>query len=230
MLRRTINRGLERLGFRFSRVTEMHPLDCAIRRHQHSDFFFVQIGANDGKQFDPIGDYVRFFSWRGLLVEPVKDYFDELVDNYADCPGLAFVNAAIADYEGTVTIHRVDPQRKNLPKWHQGIASLDAKHHGRSGVPAEAMIAEEVPCLPLMELLAKHNVKSLDLLQVDAEGCDIQIIHSLDFGRLKPKIIHFEHRVNDGVHTRQELEQASGMLVAEGYKLFVNESDCLAFL
>jgi FkbM family methyltransferase len=229
-MRSLTNRALEKLGFRISRTTELHPLDAIIRRHHHAGFQFVQIGANDGKQHDPISSYVRYYQWRGVLVEPVKDYYDELVENYRDCPNLKFVNAAISAEEGTTTIYRVDPARRDLPKWRQGIASLQEDHHRRSGTPDDAMISEEVPCLPLMKLLANHQIGSLDLLQIDAEGCDIEIVRSLDFSRIRPKIIHFEHRLSHKVHKREDLEGVLGMLVSGGYNIFINQDDCLAYL
>jgi FkbM family methyltransferase len=229
-MRSLANRALEKIGFRISRVTELHPLDTVIRRHHRCGFQFVQIGANDGRQHDPISSYVRYYQWRGVLVEPVKDYYDELVANYSDCPNLKFVNAAISAEEGTTTIYRVNPARPGLPKWRQGIASLKKDHHRRSCTPDDAMISEEVPCLPLMKLFANYQIGSLDFLQVDAEGCDIEIIRSLDFNRIRPKIIHFEHRVRDKVHSREELEHVLGILVSQGYNIFVNQSDCLAYL
>jgi len=229
-MRRLTNRILEKIGFRISRVTELHPLDTVIRRHHHSGFQFVQIGANDGKQYDPINSYVRYYKWRGVLVEPVKDYYDELVVNYRDCPNLRFVNAAISAEEGTTTIYRVDPARLELPKWRQGIASLQKNHHRLSSTSDDVMISEQVPCLPLMKLFANYQIGSLDLLQIDAEGCDIEIIRSLDFNRIRPKIIHFEHRLIDKVHSREDLEGVLGLLVSQGYNIFVNQTDCLAHL
>ncbi len=160
-MRKFINRGLERLGFRIVRVTEMHPLDVVIRRKLHPDFFFIQIGANDGKQSDPIQGYVRYYQWNGILIEPVADYFAELKANYADCPNLKFVNAAIADHEGTLSIYRVNPLDPGIDKAKKGIASLHKDHHLRSGTPTEAMVEESVQCLPLMTLLERNNVTSI---------------------------------------------------------------------
>lgn len=34
------------------------------------DFFFVQIGANDGRLDDPLRDSILRHNWRGVLVEP----------------------------------------------------------------------------------------------------------------------------------------------------------------
>ena len=42
------------------------------------NFFFVQVGANDGVNHDPIFHHVRKYNWKGLLIEPIPDIFEKL--------------------------------------------------------------------------------------------------------------------------------------------------------
>ena len=51
------------------------------------DFFFIQVGANDGVMCDPIRQFIVKHSWGCILVEPVPDYF-ELLKKKADDLGL----------------------------------------------------------------------------------------------------------------------------------------------
>ncbi len=67
--------------------------DIALRRSR--PFYFVQVGAMDGINFDPIYDKATKNSWHGLLIEPLKDIFEDLKHNYSAQIGLNFVNAAI---------------------------------------------------------------------------------------------------------------------------------------
>lgn len=46
------------------------------------DFFFIQIGSNDGILHDQIHNYVMKYNWSGVLIEPVKYIFNSLVKNY----------------------------------------------------------------------------------------------------------------------------------------------------
>ena len=48
------------------------------------DFFFIQVGANDGLMCDPIRQFIVKHSWGGILVEPVPDYFELLKKNYLE--------------------------------------------------------------------------------------------------------------------------------------------------
>ena len=42
----------------------------------------VQIGANDGLRFDNINKYIKKYKPKSILVEPIKEYFNELKKNY----------------------------------------------------------------------------------------------------------------------------------------------------
>jgi lysophospholipase L1-like esterase len=52
-------------------------LEAFLRKN--NEMFFIQIGANDGKSFDPIYQFVTNNSKnvRGILLEPLADYFEE---------------------------------------------------------------------------------------------------------------------------------------------------------
>jgi hypothetical protein len=77
------------------------------------DLTFVQIGANDGCTNDPLFEFVTHHHKRvrGLVVEPVKAYFAELVE-VPSVPAIIPVNAAIHRTEKEMTIHRVNPERQ----------------------------------------------------------------------------------------------------------------------
>ena len=68
---------------------------------ERSDFFFVQIGANNGLTDDPLRQFVTKYHWHGCLVEPQPQVFQQLLKNYAQEKQLAFENSAIADRDGT---------------------------------------------------------------------------------------------------------------------------------
>lgn len=163
---------------------------------RQSDIFFIQIGAMDGKTHDPIFNLVQSFCWRGILVEPMKDHFEKLKENYAGCEGLIFENAAISESSGTGTMYRIPTQTvhdKKLPQWglqassffsdRNALAFDDIKPH---------VIQETVTCLSLHDLLVKHDVKDIHVLQVDAEGYDYHILRQLDFKKFRPAIINLE--------------------------------------
>ena len=44
--------------------------------------FLIQIGSNDGKRFDTINKFIKKYSPKSILVEPIKKDFEELKKNY----------------------------------------------------------------------------------------------------------------------------------------------------
>ena len=50
-----------------------------------------------------------------------------------------------------------------------------------------------MPTVRFANLLARHKVTAIDLLQIDAEGFDFEVIKMLDLRAMKPAIIHYEH-------------------------------------
>lgn len=156
--------------------------------------FFVQIGAMDGKTFDPIYPFVNGSRWRGLIVEPIREMFKQLQENYKGNRNLAFENAAITETTGEqemVVIPEDVITSHNLPSIAKGISTLlpDANY---MRLFERYAIRETVKCLTLDDLFLKHGVKRVDLLQIDAEGYDVLILDQLDLSRLQPLVINLE--------------------------------------
>lgn len=169
-----------------------------------SEVFFVQIGAMDGRSFDPIHEFVRKNHWRGLLVEPLPDLFEELKGAYRGYDGLIFENVAIAEAPGNRQMYRVAPgavRDGSVPDWAKGVASFfdDRNALGGRGVSEEAfqrirphILTQTVVCDTLGNLLQKHEVTRIDVFQVDVEGYDYEVLKQLGFKDFKPLIIRIE--------------------------------------
>lgn len=71
-------------------------LRAVVRRALRPDFFFVNIGANDGISNNPIYPFLRDHGWGGIAVEPLEPLFAELERNYRGFPRVILERAAIA--------------------------------------------------------------------------------------------------------------------------------------
>ena len=199
-------------------------------REAGQDFFFVQIGANDGVSFDWTYKFVTANRVKGIVVEPLRDIFDELCENYKEHPQILPVNVAIHKTERNIELYRVDPKKSDvLPDWTKGIASVDYNHHRKSRTPSKFIISETVPCLTLSELVEQNNITRIDFLQIDVEGYDHEIIRMIDFDRLKPAIIRFEHHLDGGVMSRRDFLDCTEILINAGYGLIMDISDAVAY-
>ncbi len=216
---------LKPFGYQLARYSRFEEMLRNLRAHR-DPFTFVQIGANDGILFDNLYYFVTEHHCRGLVVEPLQDYFERLSLNYKHYPAIKPVKVAMHPTERKCTLHRVNPASLALlPNWTAGIASFDPGHHAKLAMPAEHMLAEEVECMPLMELLRTHGIDALDLLQIDTEGFDAEVIRMIDFDTVTPTIIKYESvslSPADSADVRARLG-------ARGYRLFVEGGDTIAY-
>ena len=202
-----------------------------------SDVFFVEIGAMDGVSFDPLYEHVVTNGWHGLLVEPLQDMFSQLKQTYRNQKGLIFENAAIADAPGTKKMFRVSLEAVDkglVPYWAKGISSFfeDRNEIGGAGVSSEIfeqiqphVMCETVRCETLNNLLLKHNIKKIDILQIDVEGYDYNVLKQVDFRRFSPRIIRMESSVLSPSERRLSLE----LLKTHGYRTLELPGDLVAW-
>jgi FkbM family methyltransferase len=183
------------------------------------DFFFVEIGAFDGVTADPIYDLVRQRGWHGVLVEPQLEAFELLKKNYRDQQGLQFFNVVIGDHDGEATLYTRDGGMVQA-------ASIEKQLMNKPGRRRHIVDARQVPCWTFDTLLKEAAApQTIDLLQIDAEGFDYEIIRSIDFDRVKPAIIHYEHMVLSQPERNACLE----LLASHGYRFCLEDSDTTAY-
>lgn len=204
----------------------------------------VQIGAYIGNsKHDPLFDFLQKVAstkHKIVLVEPIREYFDLLCRNYRNISGIEFENVAIAETEGERDMYRldgsIDPIKHGHGTWLTQLSSLREERMGRlydkcevdPGHKAfflEHRVIEKVACITLHQLLAKHQIQQLDLLQIDAEGYDYEILKTLDFDLLKPSFINYER-----VLLQKDEPACREMLEAQGYLLIDWRQDTLCIL
>ena len=207
-------------------------LEPVIEKYNHLDFFFVEIGAHDGIYVDPIHRFIVKHKWHGILIEPVPHLFIELKKNYAGYDGLIFENIAISnDNEDRLFYHLSETiDGKDM----SGIGSfyknswINKKRKKKQLLWWQKRVCPnlteiKVPCLSYQNLLKKHDVKRIDLLQIDVEGYEFEIIKQIDFGNVRPKIIHYEHSC-----LGSDIKKSWKYLENNGYELMHLSSNTLA--
>lgn len=207
------------------------------------DFFFIEIGAGDGGSFDPLRQYILKYNWRGILIEPVKYLFKRLLTSYPGNKDLIFENVAVSNKIETRNIFRFKEHLNNvpafkkildtgIPPWYEGYGSFSMDSLRRNYYwkhipkPEDYVITEEVDCVTFKHLLKKHNIKKIDLLQIDTEGQDYNILKSIDFDIIKPKIIKYEHK-----HlSSDDYIKSITLLKKNGYITFKDGHDTTGYL
>lgn len=188
---------------------------------------FVQVGANDGARGDPLRKYILRNAWIGVLVEPQPEVYESLKANYAGLEDrLSFENVAISDQPGTVTLYRA----ALAPAGHDGASTVASMNAALTAMQLRQKASElqriRVPAVRLDDLIGKHGLHDLDLLQIDTEGYDWRVLQTLDLARTAPRLIQFEH----GHLSPGDISRMTAHLNDHGYSLYFggHQSDSLA--
>lgn len=202
--------------------------------------FFIQVGANDGKVADPFYRFVKGFQWEGIFVEPQKYVFEEkLLSNYKKDKNIIFENSAI--YKETISkfLYKISFSDS---RWATGLSTFyeeQLKKSISSGyverkanefnekLPQkldEYITAEKVNCITFDDLLSRYKIKNVDIIGIDVEGHDHEIIKLINFKKINPKIIAFEHKhLNENNYN-----SIVSFLNLKGYKIIKDNFDSIA--
>ncbi len=184
---------------------------------------------------DPLSHFILKDKWRGILIEPVPHIFEKLKKNYAGCPHLFFENVAISNERKTseffINDWNAEFFKQNLGikteaggPWGDQLGSLDIHHvlKCKPMITKTEVKSIEVECVTLQDIVDKYKLERVDVIQIDAEGHDDVILFSIDFAKIQPKIIMFEH-----MHmTLERYLECTTHLQAHGYSVIcTNPSD-----
>ena len=227
LLRRWLKRARTRLpSDRYGDAQNLVLLEFARARPRAT---FVQVGAHDGHEQDPLRRHIQTRNWSGVMVEPVPYVFRRLQIAYANEPRIRLVNAAIAPTAGTATLYHIpESDELNLPPWYDALASFSreviAKH--REFIPdIESRIEPiEVPTITFADLCQQNGLDRLDVVQIDTEGYDYEIIKLIDLERRAPTVLMYEH-----IHlSPEDRSECEGLLMGYGYEVHSDGMNTMA--
>jgi len=197
-------------------------------KEKNQNPFFVVVGANEGITNDYLAKFIKEGKWEGIMIEPVKSTFNLLVKNYSDFPSIRFENCGISDENGKLPIFKFSDQVEGK-EYHQ-LFSFDKNQLLNLNVPQvwkDQFIEEEnVPVFTLDSLFTKLEIKKVNIIQIDTEGYDYKVLKGIDFNKIKPELIIYEH-----CHLRWDVYFESIKLLRNaGYRIFCDNFDTVALL
>jgi len=234
-----VHKFLRRMGYRVFRIGgySVFDFESFLYRHLavHKHLTFLQIGANDGVMNDPIYQFNmdNKSAVSGFALEPLPDIYDLLFANYQSCPNIKLFNLAIHATESEMVLYRVKPARAaEVPVFARGIASFDETHWKKTTLVPDADYMEQVTvkCTSFSDFIKSNAIDKLDLLLLDTEGYDHQILMSIDFTHIKPKMIRFEHGVRHKVMSPESFMAVCSHLNSFGYQIIAESYDATAYL
>lgn len=191
------------------------------------DLDFLEIGTSD---FDTCIEHASDTT-KGISVEPIKFYIDRLPNP----KNVKKVNAAISptNSEKDSFMYYIPHEtiiEKDLHFMLRGCNSLNKIHKKAVDLKLEHLV-EKLPVkeIPISKLLIDNDVKKIDYLKIDADGCDTYILENL-YHYLKdkseeylPKRIRFEHF--DSITKREKMLEVVNLYIDLDYFVMYEEYD-----
>lgn len=120
--------------------------------------------------------------WRGINVDPrpgSKVLFDSIRKNDIN------IEAGIGSAEGKMTYY--------IMKEHPTMNTFSRENLERMNMLGEVKETIDVPVFTVHSLLQQYpEVKTIDYMNIDAEGFEMEILQGIDFNSIVPKVISIE--------------------------------------
>lgn len=139
----------------------------------------IQIGSHDGVLGEEYG-FIEFISNNlnnVVMIEPVPQYMEKLKNNLKNVrSNIKFIQAAIRNYDGVGKINLMG-----------GSSTFNSEYNHLPSVETEV--------INISTLLKNLNFSDIDLLLLDVEGCEKEIVDSLDLKNNKINCIRWEYHI-----------------------------------
>jgi len=174
---------------------------------------FVEIGSCDFDTLAPLSHY----GWRGVILEPIKKYFNNLQIE----ENVYYVNAAIDWEDGVRTMWTANDDLVKRDKDYAGMSSF---HKVDFKLPTGEKVLTtpiEVQTISFKTLFGMTEIDHVDYLKIDTEGYDLEILKMFPWDKIKPSFIKFESKHID-------VDVAVELLEYHGYKCEVDTQNTYA--
>lgn len=152
--------------------------------------FLVDVGAMDGVTYSNSRYLINHKAWRGVLVEPHPEYFEQLQKLYENSCNIKLINCGCYNREGESDFYLyangIDGSVSTMsPKFKKHVEN---KHGDRYRKQIKIK-------LQTLDNILKDYPK-VDFLSIDVEGVDMEVLMSNNWNKNKPRLICVEHSMD----------------------------------
>jgi FkbM family methyltransferase len=133
---------------------------------------------------------------------------------------ITLIEGAVCDYDGTITFYPIN-QTKTKTTWTDGNpgASSLFKSNGSYTVETYVQDTVQVPCHRLDTVMAKYNIKNVDIIWMDLQGAELLALKSLGKFLNTVSYIHTEVSYKE-IYTGQVMfSELHGFIASNGFVL-----------
>jgi FkbM family methyltransferase len=165
------------------------------------DGYFVEFGATDGMTLSNTYLLETKFNWRGIVAEPLKSKYSELIKNRT----CHVEDLCVWSESGKVLEFNETPNSdfSTINQFSSSDFHIESRRGGN---------IFNVETISLYDLLEKYNApRYIDYLSIDTEGSEYEILKNFDFEKYAFKVITCEHN-----HTEMR-DKIFTLLTSNGY-------------
>lgn len=187
--------GIDNVSIHFGQSAE----DASLMRffYQQKDGFYVDVGAYDPTRYSNTFILHHFYGWRGINIDPLEKViqkFDDLRE------GDINLQSAVGK-PGEKTFYMFEASARN---------TFSEKNVKRQKDRNDTKIVgeEKIKVETLSSILDKHlpNGKTINLLDIDVEGLEMEVLESNNWSKYRPQLILVEdYNVAQGSLTKSEI-------------------------
>ncbi|BFN28980.1 UDP-D-galactose:(glucosyl)lipopolysaccharide-1, 6-D-galactosyltransferase [Pseudomonas sp. SCT] len=141
---------------------------------------YVDVGAND-PDVDSVTKAFYLNGWRGVNIEPVKNYFDMLVSKRENDIN---VNVAASSVSGQITLYEIEDTGLST-----SVAEIAERHTAELGI---VCVERTAMARTLTEIVLDASIDEIHFLKIDVEGHEKDVLLGLDLNKIRPWIILVE--------------------------------------
>lgn len=170
---------------------------------------FVDIGAHDGMTGSNSFFFEKFLNWKGLCVEPIPSVYETLVKNRS-----CFCEQVAIWKENCVKKFKII---EGYSEMLSGLTDCYHDEHKKRIFNEIRQFNQKeneilVNCVNINDLFSKFNLLKIDFLSIDVEGCEKDILESIDHSKYTIDFLTVENNYND-LSFREILKKSGFSLV-----------------
>ena len=165
---------------KFKKFNAYHDLDKKLLNYiNYKNGFYIDCGANDGVNQSTTYYFEKYLNWRGILIEPVPEVYNELKNNR---------NKNNYFYNYALVSKKYNQQEINFV--FNNKDSLQAKNALGTSLLKKNEKIITVKCKTLESILDNIKIpKTIDLFSLDVEGYEFEVLEGINFNSVKFKYI-----------------------------------------
>ncbi|CAG9772897.1 unnamed protein product [Ceutorhynchus assimilis] len=144
---------------------------------------FIEAGAYSDSKTSKTEYLERNFGWKGLLIQPDPRHYFNLKRHNREKSQCVHACLSPMPYPREVTLHN------------ENDVKINDLHSNSIDNPDWLVI--RVKCFPLYSLILALNSSSLDYLNLETGGTELQVLETVPFDRVKIEIIAIDLKEND---------------------------------